>query len=267
MTKRDPNAAASQAGRSRGKVVECFDSFASSYGERRYFEVRRAAVFELLPPYLDKAARILDLGCGNGIYLVQLCKLEKPHRHVGMDLSLGMLAKAGQRLGDRADLVRGDAIAVPFKAGCLDLVICSHVLLFVKELGRRVADITRSLRPGGLLVVTTAPNLLVRLRRIFGEKIFAEFDRAAAGSPVAGEPTTSEEGYRLACSEAGLHVRQTAAHFGLEQPIIKESLRSILARFAKPGVVQRTLDALQTALPADAGLPLTEPMLLATKAG
>lgn len=128
-------------------------------------------------------------------------------------------------------------------------MICSHVLLFVKELGRCVADITRSLRPGGLLVVTTAPNLLGRMRRIFGKKMFAEFDRAAAGSLMAGEPTTSEDGYRLACGEAGLYVRQTAAHFELEQSIIKESLRSILARFAKPDVVQRTLHALQTALP------------------
>ena len=267
MTKRDPNAAASQAGRSRGKVVEFFDSFASSYGEGRYFEVRRAAVFELLSPYLDKAARILDLGCGNGIYLVELCKLEKPHRPVGMDLSAGMLAKAMERVGGSANLVRGDAVALPFKAGCLDLVICSHVLLFVKELGRCVAGIARSLRPGGLSVVTTAPNLMVRLRGIFGEKMFAEFDRAAAGSAIAGEPTISEEGYRLACGEAGLDVSPTAAHFELEQPTVKESLRGILARFAKPDVVQRTLDALQTALPADAGLPLTEPMLLATKAG
>jgi hypothetical protein len=123
------------------------------------------------------------------------------------------------------------------------------------------------LRAGGLLVVTTAPNLVVRLRGIFGEKMFAEFDRAAAGSPIAGEPAISEEGDRLACSEAGLDVRPTAAHFELEQPTVKESLRVILARIAKPDVVKRALDALQTALPTDARLPLSEPMLLATKAG
>jgi hypothetical protein len=71
----------------------------------------------------------------------------------------------------------------------------------------------------------------------------------------------------VACSEAGLDVRPTAAHFELAQPIIKESLRSILARFAKPDVVQSTLDAFQTALPPHARMPLSEPMLLATKAG
>jgi SAM-dependent methyltransferase len=167
-------------------------------GEARYFEFRRAAVFELLSPIWDK------VGFGNGIYLAELCKLERPHRPVGIDLSAGMLAKAMERVGSGANLVRGDAVALPFKADCLDLVIRSHVLLFVKELGRCVADIARSLRPGGLLDVTTAPDLLVRLRGIFGEKMFAEFDRAAAGSPIAGEPATSEEDYRLACSEAGL---------------------------------------------------------------
>jgi predicted TPR repeat methyltransferase len=52
------------------------------------------------------------LGCGNGIYLVDLRKLEKPHRHVGMDLSAAMLAKAMERVGGSANLVRGDAVAL-----------------------------------------------------------------------------------------------------------------------------------------------------------
>ena len=89
MTKRDPHAAASPVGHNIGNVAEFFDSFAAIYGKGRYFELRRAAVFEILAPYLDKAARILDLGCGNGIYLVELAKLDRPHRPVGMDLSAG----------------------------------------------------------------------------------------------------------------------------------------------------------------------------------
>jgi ubiquinone/menaquinone biosynthesis C-methylase UbiE len=159
----------------RGNVREFFDSFAASYGHGRYFELRRAAVFQILTPYLANAARILDLGCGNGIYLVKLCKLGKLHRPVGMDISEAMLAKAREQLGSGVEFVRGDAAAIPFKAKSWDLVICSHVLLFVKELRRCVADIARSLRPGGLLVMTTAPNLLVRLRQMLGKEIFAEF--------------------------------------------------------------------------------------------
>jgi ubiquinone/menaquinone biosynthesis C-methylase UbiE len=81
-----------------------------------------------------------------------------------MDLSEAMLRQSRERVGGHADLVRADAVAIPFRANCWDLVICRHVLLFFKELHRCVADIACSLRPGGMMVATTAPNLLVRLR-------------------------------------------------------------------------------------------------------
>jgi len=249
-----------------GNVREFFDSVAASYGQGRYFELRRAAVFQILVPYLANAARILDLGCGNGIYLVELCKLGKLHRPVGMDISAAMLAKARGQLGSEAEFVRGDAAAIPFKANSWDLVICSHVLLFVKELHRCVADITRSLRPGGLLVMTTAPNLFVRLRQMLGKEIFAEFGQVAAGTPVAAEPVTSEEDYRRACLETGLGVESEIAHFELDRASLENSLRAILARFAASEVVNRTLDSVQAALGSNTHLPLTEPLLFGTKA-
>ncbi len=111
-------AASASAG---GNVREFFDSFAASYGQGRYFELRRAAVFQILALYLASAARILDLGCGNGIYLVELRKLGKLHRPVGMDISEGMLARARDQLGSGVELVRGDAAAIPFKGQFLGL--------------------------------------------------------------------------------------------------------------------------------------------------
>jgi len=247
-------------------VREFFDSFAASYGQGRYFELRRAAVFQILTPYLANAARILDLGCGNGIYLVELCKFDKLRRPVGMDISAAMLAKAREQLGSAAAFVRGDAAAIPFKANSWDLVICSHVLLFVKELHRCIADIARGLRPGGRLVMTTAPNLLVRLRQMLGQEIFAEFGRVAAGTPVVAEPATSDEDYRHACLETGLGIESMTAHFELDRASIENSLRMILARFATPEVVNRTLDSVQAALGSSTHLALTEPLLFGIKA-
>jgi ubiquinone/menaquinone biosynthesis C-methylase UbiE len=183
-----------------------------------------------------------------------------------MDISAAMLAKAQEQLGSGAELVRGDAVAIPFKANSWDLVICSHVLLFVKELHRCVADIARSLRPGGMLIITTAPNLLIRLRQMLGKEIFAEFDRLAAGTPAIAEPATSEEDYRAACLEASLSVESKTAHFELDRASIENSLRAILARFAAPDVVNRILDSAQAALGSNTHLSLTEPLLLGTKA-
>jgi len=265
MTGKNPDATPSMEGHLTGNVKEFFDSFAASYGQGRYFELRRAAVFQILAPYIENAQRILDLGCGNGLYLVELCKLGKLRRPAGMDLSEAMLAKAREKLGERADFVRADAVAIPLKANCWDFVICSHVLLFVKELGRCVADIARSLRPGGLVVVTTAPNLVVRLRQMLGKEVFAEFDQVARGTPVAAEPAITEEGYRQVCLDASLRLEHKVAHFELDHATIENSLRSILARFANPDVAKRTLDSVRTTLPGDARLPFTEPLLLGTK--
>jgi ubiquinone/menaquinone biosynthesis C-methylase UbiE len=267
MTNKNPDAAAKVGGARRhsGDVKEFFDSFAASYGQGRYFELRRAAVFQALAPYLERASRILDLGCGNGIYLVELCQLGKPYRPVGMDLSEAMLRQARERVGDHADFVSADAVAIPFKANCWDLVICSHVLLFVKELHRCVADIARSLRPGGMLVATTAPNLLVRLRQLLGKEVFAEFDRAATGTPVTAEPMVSEEGYRQAYLDAGLRIELLTPQFELDHESVESSLRSILARLAEPDAVKSTLDSVQAALVGRTLLPLTEPLLIGTK--
>jgi ubiquinone/menaquinone biosynthesis C-methylase UbiE len=268
MANKNADAPADVGGaRHSGSVKEFFDSFAGSYGQGRYFELRRAAVFQALAPYLGRASRILDLGCGNGIYLLNLCQLSKPLRPVGMDLSEAMLHEARNRVGGRAALVRADAIAIPFTANCWDLVICSHVLLFIKELDRCVADIARSLRPGGTLVATTAPNLLVRLRQLLGKEIFAEFDRAAIGTPVAAEPLVAEEGYRQAYLDAGLRIDSLTPHFELDRESVESSLRSILARFAEPDAVKHTLDSVHAALVGRTLLPLTEPLLIGTKPG
>jgi ubiquinone/menaquinone biosynthesis C-methylase UbiE len=254
----------SGARRQSGDVKEFFDSFATSYGQGRYFELRRAAVFRALAPYIERASRILDLGCGNGIYLAELCQLGKRYRPVGMDLSEAMLRQARESVGGHANLVRADAIAIPFRANCWDLVICSHVLLFVLELHRCVADIARSLGPGGMIVATTAPNLLVRLRGLLGKEAFAEFDRVATRIPVAGEPMVSEEGYRQAYLDAGLRTELLTPHFELDHESIESSLRAILARFVEPEAVNRILDSVQTALAGRSFLTLTEPLLIGT---
>jgi SAM-dependent methyltransferase len=222
-------------------------------------------VLQALEPYLKRAAPILDLGCGNGIYLGELCQFGKPYRPVGLDLSEAMLHQARERVGRYADLVRANAVAIPFRANCWDLVISSHVLLFVKELHRCVADIASSLRSSGMIVATTAPNLLVRLRQVLGKEVFVEFDRAATGTPVATEPMVSEEGYRQAYLDAGLRIELLTPHFELDHESLENSLRSILARFAEPDVVKRTLGSVQAALVGHTFPPLTEPLLIGTK--
>ncbi len=100
---------------------------------------------------------------------------------------------------------------------------------------------------------------------MLGKEIFAEFGRVAAGTPVAVGPVTSEQDDRRACLETGLRVEAKTAHFKLDRASFENSLRAILARFAAPEVVSRTLDSVQAPPGSNTHLLLTEPLLLGTK--
>ena len=122
------------------------------------------ALLEAMARNVGPAASIdaaLDVCCGTGAaaaWLRALCR----ERVVGLDFSQGMLDEARRRLAfapgiARIDLVRGDALAMPFDAE-FDLITCTgafgHIL--EKDEPRFVRGIHRALRPGGRFVFPTS---------------------------------------------------------------------------------------------------------------
>ena len=84
------------------------------------------ATLDALPP-----ARTLDVACGTGFLTRHL-----PGEVVGLDQSERMLAVAGSRLPD-AELVRGDALALPFEAGSFERLFTSHFYGHLDSAGRK----------------------------------------------------------------------------------------------------------------------------------
>jgi ubiquinone/menaquinone biosynthesis C-methylase UbiE len=77
-------------------------------------------------------------------------------RLTGIDLSPAMLAIAKQRaheLGQGVDLREGDAEALPFPGESFDTVVCTFSLCAIPDERRAVSEMTRVLRPGGLLLL------------------------------------------------------------------------------------------------------------------
>ncbi len=95
----------------------------------------------------------LDVGCGAGLSLVRLAGHRELARVVGLEPSPGALRLARRHRG--FELVRGSALALPFGAGCFDVVTCFDVLQHLPDGGdrRAAAEIARVLRPGGVAVV------------------------------------------------------------------------------------------------------------------
>jgi ubiquinone/menaquinone biosynthesis C-methylase UbiE len=83
--------------------------------------------FDLTAWVLDLAGvalgqRVLDVGCGNGVYLRAL--RARGIDAIGVDLSLGMLDAAR---GDQS-LVNADATRLPFLDGAIDVLLAPHML-------------------------------------------------------------------------------------------------------------------------------------------
>lgn len=95
--------------------------------------------------------RALELGCGAAAGARWLTRAGA--RVVGLDLSAGMLrhARAGNhRTGVGPSLVQADALALPFRDRCFDLVWTAFgAVVFVEDSARLMREVARVLRPGG----------------------------------------------------------------------------------------------------------------------
>ena len=101
---------------------------------------------------------ILDVGTGTGRFPAALLNRERFKGQIwGLDISLGMLRRARERLaplGNRWRLVWQDAGTLPFAAETFDAVVCLETLEFTSRPRRTLCELVRVLRPGGVLLLS-----------------------------------------------------------------------------------------------------------------
>jgi SAM-dependent methyltransferase len=100
---------------------------------------------------------LLDVGCGSARMLAE----QASHvRYVaGLDASELQVGMARKRLAERlsagtAEIVLGDAMALPWEGGRFSAVNCLNCLKFVSDPAKALREMSRVLRPEGRVVLT-----------------------------------------------------------------------------------------------------------------
>ena len=117
---------------------------------QQYLEVKWLR--QMMP--LKTGMTILEVGCGRGAGAKLIHKTFKPSRLHILDLDIEMMRKAKKYLSSKSihalNLLVGDSVELPFKAGSIDALFGFGFLHHVPDWRQALLEITRVLRPGGI---------------------------------------------------------------------------------------------------------------------
>ena len=143
-------------------VQELFDAFADSFDsvlEGLDYQAPALIAEAVKKLCFDRPPAVLDLGCGTGLCAAAIKeKGVETASLTGIDLSAGMLEKAGKR-GLYASLRQADITTVlPTLAERFDLVVCADVLTYLGDLSAVFSGLSGVIDAGGRLVFTVSEN-------------------------------------------------------------------------------------------------------------
>ena len=100
---------------------------------------------------LKPGDHLLDLGCGSGV-IAEYISDRTGAKVTGLDYSAPAIAVANERTADKRDrltFLKGDMNALDLPAGSFDAAIALDTLYWVADLADTLAQVARSIKPGG----------------------------------------------------------------------------------------------------------------------
>lgn len=126
-------------------------------------------ISDLLQP--QPGDRILDAGCGTGVFTADI--LDKEAGAVGVDVSKPMLDRACLKFSERDFAgVLADILHLPFHDEYFDKTVSITAIEFIADAEAAIRELFRVTKKGGSIVVATLNSLSpwAERRRISGEK-------------------------------------------------------------------------------------------------
>jgi ubiquinone/menaquinone biosynthesis C-methylase UbiE len=112
------------------------------------YEPFTRALLDLIPP---SPARVVDLGCGEGVFARELAA--RGFTVTGVDVAPAAVRHAAEADPDGTYVI-GDMCALPFDDGSFDLAVARISFQDVENLGGAAAEAARVLAPGGSLCLS-----------------------------------------------------------------------------------------------------------------
>ena len=136
---------------------------------------------ELVMRYAPPRAKILDLGCGNGISARLLNQAD--FNVVGTDISPLFLEEAREWENPRLQYRICDVIELPFESGSFDVICSNELIEHLPNVETALTEMIRVVRMGGRIVLS-GPNLCSPLIPLLD---WINLMSGKSGRPVWGE--------------------------------------------------------------------------------
>jgi len=166
---------------------------------KRYDAVNRVLAFGMDVGWRRRVARkvdeansehVLDVATGTGDLLIEIARVNRTVRIVGIDPAEMMLEIARKKIAtavllDRAELVLGSAEALPFPDASFDAVTIAFGIRNAANMEIALREMRRVLKPRGALVVlefSTPTNPIIR----FGWRVYLRYLLPVIGGAISG---------------------------------------------------------------------------------
>ncbi len=181
-------------------------------GTRMVFQRQFALVARVAD--LGAGQRVLDLGCGAGLFLGWLSGRRDLRLH-GLDISLASLRASHER-APSVHLALGDAERLPYADRSFDRVVCNGAAHHLPHLEVALAELRRVLMPGGRIVLfePTATRFTNAVRRVA-----LSGDRYESPADHEHKHELEEARFPRVLSEAGFRVVSVSHHDWLGYPL------------------------------------------------
>ena len=120
---------------------------------------------------LRSGMKLLDVACGTGV--VALTASRQGAEVDGIDLTPELISRANENskiMGLKANFVEGDVEFLPYKEEEFDIILSQYGHMFAPRPAIVVKELTRVLKPGGILAFSTWP------KELFMGKLFSTIE-------------------------------------------------------------------------------------------